>query len=324
MMFRLPVDGTPELDAAGARARRPRRGGQSGRLNRRLVRDEQIAQSVSGGALPLIGGVSFGTLTGIASDGVDLQQVEDALVEEIEKLAADGVTADELATVQAQAERDWLEQLATCAGRADEISHHALLFGDANRINTRIDQVRAVTAEQVQAGGAASGSAPTGRAAPECTVPPQPKQRCRGAGMSSQASDHTAGRRAAAAVEVPGATSDHATRAGTPVHVFDRPGQYVATVRVTIAMPLIAEPRELEGVATIMSRTLDEGTELQVGQRVRRRAGAPRRGVRGGCQLGCAARRDLGADVASRAGGRSCSPRRSPGPPSTRPTSGGT
>jgi predicted Zn-dependent peptidase len=150
MMFRLPPDGTPELDAAGL-ALDVLAAGQSGRLNRRLVRDEQIAQSVSGGALPLIGGVSFGTLTGIASDGVDLQKVEDALLEEIEKLAESGVTADELATVQAQAERDWLEQLSTCAGRADEISHHALLFGDPNRINTRIDQVRAVTAEQVQA-----------------------------------------------------------------------------------------------------------------------------------------------------------------------------
>ncbi|NEA33868.1 pitrilysin family protein [Streptomyces sp. SID13031] len=53
------------------------------------------------------------------------------------------------------------------------------------------------------------------------------------------------------------------TRSGTPVHVFDRPGQYVATVRVTVAMPLAIEPRELEGVATIMSRTLDEGTELK-------------------------------------------------------------
>ncbi|TDW19525.1 M16 family metallopeptidase [Kribbella kalugense] len=150
MMFRLPVDGTPELDAAGL-ALDILAAGQSGRLNRRLVRDEQIAQSVSGGALPLIGGVSFGTLTGIASDGIDLQTVEDALLEEIEKLAEEGVTEDELATVQAQAERDWLEQLASCAGRADEISHHALLFGDPGRINTRIDQVQAVTVEQVQA-----------------------------------------------------------------------------------------------------------------------------------------------------------------------------
>jgi zinc protease len=124
--------------------------GQSGRLNRRLVRDEQIAQSVSGGALPLIGGVSFGTLTGIASEGIDVQKVEDALAEEVEKLAEGGITADELVTVQAQAERDWLEQLSTVAGRADEISHHALLFGDPDRVNTRIDQLRAVTPEQVQ------------------------------------------------------------------------------------------------------------------------------------------------------------------------------
>jgi zinc protease len=53
------------------------------------------------------------------------------------------------------------------------------------------------------------------------------------------------------------------TRAGTPVHVFDRPGQYVATVRVTIALPLHLEPRDREGVVTMMARTLDEGTELR-------------------------------------------------------------
>ncbi|HEU4947339.1 MAG TPA: pitrilysin family protein [Kribbella sp.] len=149
MMFRLPVDGSPELDAA-ALALDVLAAGQSGRLNRRLVRDEQVAQSVSGGALPLIGGVSFGTLTGIASEGVDLKVVQDALAEEVERLATGGITAEELLTVQAQAERDWLEQLSTCAGRADEMSHHALLFGDPNRVNTRIDQLRAVTAEQVQ------------------------------------------------------------------------------------------------------------------------------------------------------------------------------
>jgi zinc protease len=53
------------------------------------------------------------------------------------------------------------------------------------------------------------------------------------------------------------------TRAGTPVHVFHRPGQYVATVRVTLLMPLQAEPRDREGIATIMARTLDEGTQLR-------------------------------------------------------------
>ena len=149
MLFRLPVDGTRELDA-GAVALDVLAGGQSSRLNRRLVRDEQIAQSVSGGALPLVGGVSFGTLTGVAVDGIELQRVEDALLAEVEQLAEGGVTDDELKTAQAQGERDWLEQLATCAGRADELSHHALLFGDADRVNRRIDEVQDVTAEQVQ------------------------------------------------------------------------------------------------------------------------------------------------------------------------------
>jgi zinc protease len=149
MMFRLPAEGTPELEAASL-ALEVLSAGQSSRLNRRLVREEQIAQSVSGGALPLIGGVSFGTLTGVASDGVDLQKVEDALAEEVEKLAEGGITTEELLTVQAQSERDWLEQLSTCAGRADEMSHYALLFDDANRVNTRIDLIRTVTAEQIQ------------------------------------------------------------------------------------------------------------------------------------------------------------------------------
>jgi predicted Zn-dependent peptidase len=149
MVFRLPVDGTPDLDA-GALALDVLAAGQSSRLNRRLVREARIAQSVSGGALPLIGGVSFGTLTGVAVDGVELARVEDAILEEVERLAEGGVTGDELATVQAQNERDWLEQLATCAGRADELSHHALLFGDPDRINRRIDEIQAVTAERVK------------------------------------------------------------------------------------------------------------------------------------------------------------------------------
>jgi zinc protease len=59
------------------------------------------------------------------------------------------------------------------------------------------------------------------------------------------------------------AAATTSTRAGTPVHLFERPGQHVATVRVTILLPLHTEPRDREGVATMMARTLDEGTELR-------------------------------------------------------------
>ncbi len=47
---------------------------------------------------------------------------------------------------------------------------------------------------------------------------------------------------------------------GLSVVSYDIPGQYVISVRLAVPMPLHREPRELEGLATIMARTLDEGT----------------------------------------------------------------
>jgi zinc protease len=47
---------------------------------------------------------------------------------------------------------------------------------------------------------------------------------------------------------------------GLGVVSYDIPGQYVISVRLAVPMPLDREPPEREGVATIMARTLDEGT----------------------------------------------------------------
>jgi predicted Zn-dependent peptidase len=41
---------------------------------------------------------------------------------------------------------------------------------------------------------------------------------------------------------------------------YDMPGQYVISIRLAVPMPLEDEPRAREGIATIMARTLDEGT----------------------------------------------------------------
>ncbi len=47
---------------------------------------------------------------------------------------------------------------------------------------------------------------------------------------------------------------------GIRLLTYDIPGQYVVSVRVAVPTPLTAEPRQLEGIATIMARLLDEGT----------------------------------------------------------------
>ncbi len=47
---------------------------------------------------------------------------------------------------------------------------------------------------------------------------------------------------------------------GLGVVSYDIPGQYVISVCLAVPMPLEREPRDREGIATIMARTLDEGT----------------------------------------------------------------
>lgn len=51
------------------------------------------------------------------------------------------------------------------------------------------------------------------------------------------------------------------THDGLTTAIFDAPGQYVASVRVVVPAPLSDEPRDIEGVGTILARVLDEGTQ---------------------------------------------------------------
>jgi predicted Zn-dependent peptidase len=58
---------------------------------------------------------------------------------------------------------------------------------------------------------------------------------------------------------------------------YDLPGQSLAAAALAVDLPLSAEPPDLEGVATIMARCLDEGTEARDGgefARLVERAGA--------------------------------------------------
>ena len=52
----------------------------------------------------------------------------------------------------------------------------------------------------------------------------------------------------------------HTLSNGIELLAYDIPGQYVISVRTALPFPLSVEPREVEGVATIMARLLDEGT----------------------------------------------------------------
>ena len=152
--FRLPVDTTPDylacqvaVDVLGGLA--------SSRLVRRLVRTDETAVAVGGWTMGLVDGVGLGTITVDVSAGADVEKVEAAVCEEIRRFIEEGPDDAELESVIADTERSWLSALASIEERADHISHHALLTGDPAYVNTFVERIRAVTAEQARAAAAA-------------------------------------------------------------------------------------------------------------------------------------------------------------------------
>lgn len=71
---------------------------------------------------------------------------------------------------------------------------------------------------------------------------------------------------------------------GVTVLVYDAPGQHVWSVRLGVRSPLAAEPREQEGVRTIMARCLDEGSSRYTAQELAELL--ERRGVAMGAGVG--------------------------------------
>ena len=88
--------------------------------------------------------------------------------------------------------------------------------------------------------------------------------------------DHTpsnghSGRSTPPAVTPPGPWSfpqvaRHTLGNGIEVHAYHLPGQQIVAAHLVLPTPLSAEPADREGVATITTRCLDEGTRRHAGE----------------------------------------------------------
>jgi zinc protease len=149
---RLPADSPTGRELAAATLAAAIAGdGDTSRLHRRLVRKEQIALAAGFGVNALIAGNSLGLASVRAVPGRDLDDVVAIVRDTLEAFAADGPTEVELGVARAQAERDWLDDMGTAAGRADAISASALLFDDPEAVNQRLQVLRSITAAEVRA-----------------------------------------------------------------------------------------------------------------------------------------------------------------------------
>jgi len=123
--------------------------GESSRLYRSLIYDQQIAQSAD--ATPDLredaGVVSFNV---VLASGKKPEDVESALLAEIKRIQDAPVSAAELDKAKNQLVTNELRQRETSNGKALALGSAAVLLGDPNRVNTDLAKLQAVTAADVQ------------------------------------------------------------------------------------------------------------------------------------------------------------------------------
>ncbi|WP_345336173.1 pitrilysin family protein [Ferrimonas pelagia] len=123
--------------------------GNSARLTRALVDEQRLATDVFG-YLPLSFDPNLFYLYGIAAPGVDVGNLEAAMIYEINRLAAEPVSDAELEKVKNRKLMSLYEELETQNGLADSLGTYELFFGDHAQLFAAPQAYQAVTAADIQ------------------------------------------------------------------------------------------------------------------------------------------------------------------------------
>lgn len=125
-------------------------GNESARLNKRLVREQQVASAVGAGYDSVSRGPGLFTIEATPSEGKTVIDVEIALRKEIEQLVKEGVSEEELQRVKAQV-------TAAEVYKRDSLFYQAMQIGQMESIGlghraipVMLEKLQAVTAEQVR------------------------------------------------------------------------------------------------------------------------------------------------------------------------------
>ena len=211
--------------------------------------------------------------------GVDVARVEAALIEELERLATELVSDDELARAKALTEADELGALQRVEERADRLSMYATLFDDPGLINRMLPRYLAVTPEAIRDVAAAVFRPdnrlvltylPEGSSADDVTLPR------RGDDRRTRRWPHERHRRSAAATArsspsgpSPGRRAPTSSRP-SPVDRCQRPVDRSSSTcraarssrpRWSLTGGAVEEPADRGGATVLAARALTEGTE---------------------------------------------------------------
>lgn len=122
--------------------------GESSRMHRRLVKEEEAAFIVFGTDDSRKGPGLFRFIAA-SNIKVDIKTVEDLIYDEIEKLKKEGVTDAEVEKVKVKFKSDFVRGRQTVLGKAEALQHYAYFHKDLSEINTDLERFMAVTKEDI-------------------------------------------------------------------------------------------------------------------------------------------------------------------------------
>jgi zinc protease len=125
-------------------------GNESARLNKELVRDQQIASSINADYDSTGRGPGMFFLSGTPSEGRSVAELEAALRNEIERLIRAGVTEKELRRTRAQVVSGHVFQLDSMFYQAMQIGQLESVGLSYRDLDTIIKKLQTVTAKQIR------------------------------------------------------------------------------------------------------------------------------------------------------------------------------
>ena len=125
--------------------------GEGSRLPKRLVRELQLASDAGAYTFDLAKGSDLLICDVTARPGVSAERLEAEVAAEVNRLIADGVTAEERERALALLETSWIAGLQSAGARADKLSQFATYKGDPSLVNEEPGRHAAVTVEAMGA-----------------------------------------------------------------------------------------------------------------------------------------------------------------------------
>jgi zinc protease len=148
MSFHMPAQGTPDSYAISM-LNTLLSGGQSSRMNKAIVDQQQKAVQIGSFPFPLEDPGLF-IILGIVNMGVSPADLEAAIIAEIEKVKTTEIPDAEFQKLRNKVENDFVTGNSTMAGIAQNLANYHVYFKDANLINTEIERYMKVTPADLQ------------------------------------------------------------------------------------------------------------------------------------------------------------------------------